>query len=110
MLYFYINSADKDSNNQIVKDILDPQGGENTFIENMTDGENNYCLISIPDDGSPYSEGMKENFQWSNDDPRTTPVDAPAVLAVLGKDGKITNQLEINANVGRKITLSDISE
>jgi hypothetical protein len=103
MIYFMIKSEDLKPAQEFVKE-LDREGGSETFVENMkgTDGIK-YCLISVPDNGQAYSEGLKKHFNWSTTDPRLKPVDPP--------DGKYewghAHPAGLEAN---RIKMSDVSE
>ena len=60
MVYITVKTADKDTSNQWVVDNCDPNGA-NTFIENFVGN----CVISLADDGSDYTEKMKEHFGFT---------------------------------------------
>lgn len=86
MIYFYIKSEDIQNGKDWVKKGPDKQGGENTFVTNMEGpGPHDYCLISVPDDNSPYVQAMKKQFDWSSSDPRLVAVDPPHSKAEWGQ-------------------------
>lgn len=68
--------------NQWVRDNVDPHG--DTFIINQEDQStgDKYCLISLPDDGKPYTEAMKEQFGYTDDSPRA---EVAVKLNMVGK-------------------------
>lgn len=64
MIYLLINSTDKETANQYVCDNID-LGSTDTFTENFK----GKCLISLPDDGSDYTEKMKTKFGYTEELP-----------------------------------------
>ncbi len=64
MVYIIISSSELGKANQFVK-TLDPQGGD-AFIENKKVDKDGYCVISLPDDGSPFVEAMKDKFGFTD--------------------------------------------
>lgn len=79
MIYLTIRSEDILAGNKKIKDDFDKKEGDKSFVVNMSSEKNSkdYCLISIPNDGSPYCENMKKHFEWTEKDPRVTPIDPP---------------------------------
>lgn len=62
MIYIQITAAEKDVANQWVRDNVD-HSGDDTFVVNKQDDlGNEYCLISLPDNGSDYNNKMIEHF------------------------------------------------
>lgn len=108
MIYLSIRKENIEEANKWCKENVDFQGGENTFTLNKVDRDGNkFCLISLPDDGSEYNKKMIEKFGKHNEDPRKVEVNAPTVLPII-KDGKITNQTQITASIGKKMMLVDM--
>ena len=80
MIYITTKAADAGTNNQWVIDNLDP-AGSSTFVPNRQDSMGaQWCLISLPDNGSDFVEGMKSHFGFtSRPDPvlQPLPSDSP---------------------------------
>ena len=90
MLYITLPVEKAKEENQWVKDNLDPAGGEYTFTPNKSNGDTEFCVISIPDDGSIYAKGMAEHFADYID---VTPLgEEPKMVAKLVK-GKMTKKI-----------------
>ena len=64
MVYIIISSSELGKANQFVK-TLDPAGSD-AFIENKKIDKDGYCVISLPDDGSKFTEAMKEQFGFTD--------------------------------------------
>jgi hypothetical protein len=64
MVYIVIDSSTKDEANQYVRDNIE-HGATDTFTENFK----GQCVISLPDNGTEYTEKMKEHFGFSEEMP-----------------------------------------
>ena len=86
MIYISIPASEIESANAWCKENVDPHG--DTFVVNQEsqDTGEKYCLISIPDDGSPYAEAMKKRFGSIEKTPRQeVSVKVSLIGKVLGK-------------------------
>lgn len=67
MIFICISDTDREAYNDWIRENVDPTAKE-TFVTNREDPEtgDKYCLISIVDNGSEYSEAMKVQFPYTN--------------------------------------------
>lgn len=65
MIYICVDQKDIASANQWVKDNIDHEGGDKTFMPNYKDSNGTLvAVIGIIDNGSEYSEQMKSRFEY----------------------------------------------
>jgi hypothetical protein len=66
MIYLVTPASNAATANQWVIDNLDP-AGNGTFVPNRQDAQGvHQCLISLPNNGSDFVEGMKEHFGFTD--------------------------------------------
>jgi hypothetical protein len=79
MIFIAIQEADLEAANTFTKETFHETG--NSFVVNKTDGENNYCLISLPNNGSAFNQTLIDQFGVYEEDPRRVLITPPALLA-----------------------------
>ena len=105
MTYVVVPCTDQDQIDVANQTALtcDPIGGDKTFVTNLSDGKDNYCVVSFPDNTS-FAQCMRDNFPCYDVDPRIVPVDLPqAQQQMLGRGMAMENQV-----TKPQSTLSDI--
>lgn len=62
MLYFTIPAENAEAENKWIIENLDHGAGDSFVVNKEDEAGNQFCVISIPDDGKSYTTTMKEHF------------------------------------------------
>jgi hypothetical protein len=102
VIYISILSENLKEANKFMRETFHEEG--DTFVVNQKDQDGNeYCLISIPNNDSPYNQAIIKQFgSHESKDPRKVEVTKPSAQTLVS--GKLTaGKIET-----KKITMSDI--